>query len=141
MANSQHCDEILIAKINKGKKIVDSIIKFCQENNIISAWITGIGAISNVKLAFYDLSKKTFIKKELKQELEIVSLSGNIGLLKKKHIAHIHIALSDKKMNTFGGHLEEATVAATCEVKLEIFDQPIIRKYDPEIGLNLIQIN
>lgn len=140
MTNHQHGSDILIARINKGNKIVDSIIKFCQENNISSAWITGIGAVSNVKLAFYDLNKKNFIKKEFKKELEIVSLSGNIGLLKKKHVAHLHIVLSDKNMVAFGGHLDEAIVAATCEVKLEIFDQPIIRKYDPEIGLNLIQI-
>lgn len=140
MANSQHNSDILIARINKGNKIVDSIIKFCQENEIASAWITGIGAVSDVKLAFYDLNKKTFIKKEFKQELEIASLIGNIGLLKKKHVAHLHVILSDKNMAAFGGHLDEATVAATCEIKLEIFDHPIIRKYDPEIGLNLIQI-
>ena len=140
MANSQHSSDILIARINKGNKIVDSIIKFCQENNISSAWITGIGAISEVKLAFYNLNKKTFTKKELKKELEIVSLSGNIGLLKKKHVAHLHVVLSDKNMIAFGGHLDEAIVAATCEIKLELFDHPIRREFDPDIGLNLIQI-
>ncbi|MFA4872307.1 MAG: PPC domain-containing DNA-binding protein [Patescibacteria group bacterium] len=140
MSECEHNNDILIAKINKGKKIVDSIIGFCQENNITGAWVTGIGAVSKAKLAFYDLSKKSFSKKEIKNPLEIASLSGNIGLLDRKLVAHIHTVLSDKEMTTFAGHLEEATVAATCEIKLEIFDQPIIRKFDPDIGLNLIQI-
>lgn len=141
MADCQHNSDILIARINKGQKIVGSIIDFCQKNNIEGAWITGIGAVSNAKLALYNLSKKTYSKKKLAGPLEIASMSGNIGLLNNKHVAHIHVVLSDKKMTAFGGHLEEATVSATCEIKLELFDHPITRKYDPKIGLNLIQIN
>lgn len=140
MVDCQHSNEVLIARINKSDKIVESIIKFCRENNILSAWITGIGTVSEAKLAFYDLNKKTFLTKKFKRHLEIASLSGNVGLLNKRHVAHLHIVLSDNKMIAIGGHLEEATVAATCEIRLELFDHPIIRKHDEEIGLNLIQI-
>lgn len=141
MTNCEHSSEILIARINKGEKVVGSILDFCQKNNIAGAWITGIGAISKAKLALYNLDKKTYIKKELNGPFEIASMSGNIGLLNKKHIAHIHVVISDKLMNAFGGHLEEAIVSATCEIKIELFDQPISRKYDRDIGLNLIQIS
>lgn len=140
MSQCQHQNEVLIAKINRGEKIVASILKFCQQNKINGAWINGIGAISDIELALYNLDKKSFSKKQLIGPFEITSLSGNVGLLKKKHVAHLHIVISDQKMNAFGGHLEEATVSATCELKIEIFDQPIKRKYDPKIGLNLIEI-
>ena len=143
MTNSMHeCgSDILIARINKGEKVVKSILAFCSSNNIEGAWITGIGALSEASLASYDLENKNYIKKTLKGSLEICSLVGNIGIKDKEQIAHIHVVLSDDKMAAFGGHLDEATVAATCEIKVEIFDHPIVRKFDEEIGLNLIQIN
>ena len=134
-------NDVLVARINKGEKLVGSIINFCKTNNISGAWITGLGAVSSAKLAFYNLENKKFIKKNIKSSLEICSLTGNIGIKDKEYLAHLHVVLSDEKMTVFGGHLEEATVAATCELKLEIFDHPIVRKFDEEIGLNLIEIN
>lgn len=142
MPDTMHeCDsDILIARINQGEKVVESIINFCKNNGIKGAWISGIGAVASADLALYDLAKKEYTKKELMGPLEICSLLGNVGTMDDKYLAHIHVVLSDKDMKAFGGHLEEATVAATCELKVEIFDHPIVRKHDPEIGLNLIEI-
>lgn len=143
MSNSMHeCgSDILVARINKGEKVVESILNFCKSNKISGAWIAGLGALSSAKLALYDLENKKYIKKTIKGPLEICSLIGNVGIKDKEHLAHIHVVLSDEKMVAFGGHLEEATVAATCELKVEIFDHPIVRKMDEEIGLNLIEIS
>ena len=142
MSNTMHeCDsDVLIARINKGEKVMKSILNFCKNSNIDGAWISGLGAFSEARLALYDLENKKYIKKNIKGPLEICSLVGNIGIKDKEHVAHIHVVLSDNKMAAFGGHLEEATVAATCELKVEIFDHPIIRKYNKDIGLNLIKI-
>lgn len=142
MSDTMHecSSDILIARINKGEKVIESLLEFCRNNGIEGAWITGLGALSSAKLALYDLENKKYIKKEIKGPLEICSLDGNIALYDNEQVAHIHLVLSNDKMSAFGGHLEEATVAATCELKVEIFDHPIIRKNDPEIGLNLIEI-
>lgn len=143
MSDTMHeCDsDILIARINKGEKVVESIIKFCKNFGIEGAWITGLGALNSAELALYNLDKKEYTKKSLSGPLEICSLIGNIGTKDGELVAHIHVVLSDDKMNAFGGHLNEAVVAATCELKVEIFDHPITRKHDKEIGLNLIEIN
>ena len=90
MSQCQHQNEVLIAKINRGEKIVASILKFCQQNKINGAWVCGIGAISEIKLALYNLDKKNYSKKRLTGPFEIASLSGNVGLLKSKHVAHLH---------------------------------------------------
>ena len=142
MSDTMHeCDsDILIARINKGEKVIESILNFCKNSGIEGAWISGIGAFASADLALYNLSKKEYTKKSLKGPFEICSLIGNVGIKDEKHIAHIHVVLSDDKMNAYGGHLNEAVVAATCELKVEIFDHPITRKHDEEIGLNLIEI-
>lgn len=127
---------ILILK--KGDLLAKNLLEFCSKNNITSAWVSGIGAISEVSLAFYHLDQKTFSKKKIKKELEVASLGGNIGLLDGKIVSHLHIVLSDKEMHTFGGHLDEAIVAATCELSIVSLPSQIIRRHSQEIGLNLI---
>lgn len=129
-----------ILRVDKGEKIVEVLLQFCEQNQIFGAWISGLGAISRVKLACYNLDKKKYIAKEFNGKFEIVSLVGNIGKLEKKAVAHLHMVISDAKMDTYGGHLEEATVAATCEIKIETLDVDLTRKHNPEIGLNLIEL-
>jgi len=132
--------EIMILRINKGSKIVKSIVDFCSKNEIDGAWVTGLGAVSKATVGLYDLETKGYHKKDLKGPFEIASLVGNVGVARKKTRAHIHVVLTDKKMKAFGGHLDEAVVAATCEVKLEILEVELTRKHDEEIGLDLINL-
>lgn len=130
--------QTLVLVLEKDEEIVSSLIKFCVDNDISGAWLAGIGAVSQAELALYDLLKKEYYNKVVKGPLEIANLNGNIAQKGKETIAHIHAVLSDKNMKAYGGHLISATVAATCEIKLDIFDQLLKRKYNDRIGLNLI---
>lgn len=129
-----------VIKINKGEEIISSLLSFCEKNKIKAAWIWGLGAISEANLAAYILKDKKYFKKKLKDNLEIASLTGNITSLEKKLVAHVHVVLSDKKMIAYGGHLNSAIVAATCEIFIQPIKENIKRKYDPHIGLNLLDI-
>lgn len=53
---------------------------------------------------------------------------------------HLHIVLGDEKFQAYGGHLKNAVVSATCEIAIFELDSKIKRKYDDEIGLNLLDI-
>jgi len=53
---------------------------------------------------------------------------------------HLHINLSDNKLNSFGGHLNSAIVSATCEFIIEDFGEDIDRFADEASGLNLLKI-
>jgi hypothetical protein len=128
----------LILRLNRGDELISSLIKYCEEKKIVSAWIWGIGAVSYVELSAYDLEHKKYIDNKIKDDLEISSLSGNIGLLDNKLVAHLHAVVSDWKTNSFGGHLNKATVSATCELIINPIEFKIVRKHDKEIGLNLI---
>lgn len=127
-----------ILRLNKGDEVISSIIKFCEKKKIESAWIWGIGAVSYVELSAYDLKSKKYIDNKIKDNLEISSLTGNIGEMDNKLVAHIHAIVSDWKTNSFGGHLKKAIVAATCEVIINPIEYKIVRKQNEETGLNLI---
>lgn len=126
-----------IIRLFKGEKIIDSITKFCEDKKINSGIFHGIGAVLSIELAFYDLKKKIYTFKKINKLMEIVSLTGNIALLKDKHILHTHIVLSDDKMKAFGGHLKEAIVGGACEIVLTDLQVKIKREYDQDTGLNL----
>ncbi|OQB05948.1 MAG: hypothetical protein BWY19_00615 [bacterium ADurb.Bin212] len=130
--------QTLVLVLKKDEEIVAEIKKYCQTNKITGGWLSGLGAVSGVELAFYNLKDKRFTQKKIDQELEIVSLVGNVATLDNDTTTHIHAVLSDINMKPIAGHLISATVAATCEIKLEVFDQAIKRKYNDHIGLNLI---
>lgn len=114
-------------------------MSFCKDNNISSAWVQAIGAVSEADISAYDLAAKEYIKKHLEGMLEIANLTGNIGTLNNELVPHIHITVADREFRAFGGHLDRAIVAATCEILIAPLDCEIIRKHDPEIGLNLIE--
>jgi len=126
--------------LKKGDEAISELISFCHKNEIQSGWFSGLGAAQSAKLAIYDLDKKEYIRKEVSGILEILSYTGNISLLGDKTIVHSHVTLSDETFAAFGGHVDELTIAATCEIVLHSLDIELIRKFDEGIGLNLLEL-
>ena len=146
-----------VIRLEKGEEIVETITDFCEDNLISGASIKGIGGISSCEIAYLSRKQKEYLKKEfvaskiIKNEdenaiFELLNLQGNITLVNGKVFLHAHVILSDKDMNTFGGHLVKAIISPTCELFLEeVKDEDnnrimIKRKKDDESGLNLIDL-
>ena len=70
-------DKIFVS-LEKGDEIIDCIYKIIENEEIPFGWINGIGAIQNIIMGSYSLSKKNYIKKQFKGEFELTSLIGNI---------------------------------------------------------------
>lgn len=124
--------------IEKDEMIMDSITRFCIEKGIRNAKLSGIGAVKNTEIGAYDTIAKEYVKKKFNGVLELVSLEGNITLKDSSPFAHAHVVLSDHKMNTFGGHLFETTVAAVGEFFLREFDADAYRELNEDVGLPCI---
>ena len=122
-----------ILKLEKGEEVIAALAKFCEDNDIKSGCIAGIGATNNASINYYDLEKGKYISKKFSDKnYEIISLNGNISLLQGKPFTHIHIALGDSDYNVFGGHLESAVISVTCEITINMADNVINRKLDDE---------
>lgn len=130
----------IIIRIDKGEEIVESLKKVCKENDITLGLVSGIGATDKVKIGLFDVATKKYHSKELIGDYEIAPLSGNISTMDNKIYLHLHINLCDSNHNSFGGHLNSAIVSATFECIIDIIDGSIDRKFNEEIGLNLIYI-
>lgn len=129
-----------IIRLKKGDEVVRSILELAHAKNIKSAFLHAIGAVSEVELAIYDLETKSYSKEKFAGKFEIASLSGNIGRLDGNPVAHIHGVFSKDDFSTVAGHINSATVGATCEICLTEFNEDLERKEDKAIGLNLLDI-
>ncbi|NQV17634.1 MAG: DNA-binding protein [Armatimonadetes bacterium] len=138
--NFKRFGERFVIRIDKEEKIVETLTKICVENNITLGIISGIGAVCGARIGMFKPKEKKYVTTELLGDYEITSLNGNISIMNGEVYLHLHINLADEKQKTFGGHLNEAVVSATCEVVIEKVEGSIEREYDNETGLNLLKI-
>ena len=124
-----------LINIDKDEKVVETLTRFCKENGIKNAKLSGIGAVKETEIGAYDLPNKEYIKKEYSEILELLSLEGNVALKDGEPFIHAHVVLSDHNMQTLGGHLFETTVGVAGEFFLTQFDGNAYRELKPDIGL------
>lgn len=125
--------------IDKDEPLVATLTNFATQQSLAGGLISGIGALKDVELGYYDLHNKEYIRKTFNEmDYELISLSGNISLKESKPFIHVHASLGDMDFNVFGGHLFEATVAVTTEIFITPLGVMPERRFDQCIGLALI---
>lgn len=129
-----------IIRMFKGEKVIETLTKFCEKENIRGAYFHGLGAVSEAEFGYYDLSKKEYAFTKYNNMMEVVSMTGNVALFKGDTVLHVHGIFSDTENKTLGGHIKEAMVGVTVEVHVTDCEERIERKYDEEIGLNLMEL-
>src|SRR3989339_1684823 len=118
----------LIIRLEKGDEIIESLTKLCAEHGVQSATVSGIGATDDVEIGFYDPKTEVYISRKFTADnIEIVSLTGNITLRGGEPFPHIHILIANDDYQTYAGHLLSARISVTCEIILDIWDEPISR--------------
>lgn len=130
-----------IIALDKGEEIIQALIDFVKTENIKLATFSAIGAVSSATIGSYELSTKSYHWKDFSGDLEVTSLNGNVVLLKGEQFIHAHINISDENLQVFGGHLKKAIIGATLEVVVELIDGKVERKFNEDIGLNLLDIS
>lgn len=130
--------QLYMGKLRHGADLLDELTTLCRENNVSLGRVQAIGAVQKARLAYYDQLTRIYEFFDLDQALEITMLTGNISLKDGEPMVHVHVTLSDKDGNAFGGHLAQGTVIFACEYIIEGFDGPEFnRTFDEETGLPL----
>lgn len=131
--------EHFVVSIEKGEEIVAALQELCIEQDIKLGVISGIGAVNRFKIGLFETVLKQYHAREFSGEYEITALNGNVSTMDNITYIHLHINVSDREFNTFGGHLNSAIVSAACEVVIHRIDGVVDREFNEEIGLNLIK--
>lgn len=132
-------DGSMMVILNRGDSLVATLTQVMSEHNVKGGLISGIGAIKDVELGYYELENQTYVRRKfLNEDFELLSLSGNISIKENVPYVHLHTVLGKKDFSTFGGHLFEAVVAVTAEITVIPLGLMPRRELDSAVGLALI---
>lgn len=123
-----------------GDEIASSLARFASEQKLAGSSFKAIGALSSVKLAWLDWKTKKYQPSVvLDEQVELVSLIGDIALKDGQPQVHAHVVVAKSDGTAHGGHLVQAYVRPTCEVVLTESPKHLQKQIDPESGLALIR--
>jgi predicted DNA-binding protein with PD1-like motif len=122
-----------------GDEVVSTLERFAAEQCLTASRFTAIGAFMSVKLGYFDWQSKVYEKTAIEEQLEVLSLVGDIALADGKPKLHAHVVLGRRDTTTRGGHLLEARVRPTLEVLLTDAPRHLRRRFDAASGLALIE--
>jgi predicted DNA-binding protein with PD1-like motif len=123
---------------HKGDEALSGLTDFAIQNKIGDAHFTAIGAVSSATLAWLDLTKKVYRRIPVSEQVEVVSLIGDIANFNGKPIVHMHAVFSRSNGSTIGGHVFELDVNPTLEVFITVNKTPLNKKPDDASGMKLI---
>ncbi len=130
---------MLVAEV--GDEACSVITAFARENNINAASVAGIGAFENASLAFFDIGTKEYRNIPVEDQTEVLSLVGDITLDEDgMPLPHLHAVLGFSDGHTRGGHFLKGVVKPTLEVVIRETPSQLKRKFHPELGLALIDV-
>ena len=134
--NYRKVNDKFFVSLQTGDLINESLRLIAVEENILNAWINGIGAIDNVKVGYMDVNNKKYQKRNFDEHYELLSLIGNITYKDGEPFVHTHVTFSNTECNVFGGHLFDAKITATGEIVLSLADSKIDREYNDNVGIH-----
>ena len=117
---------------------VAEIERFAREHGLAGAHFTGIGAFRDAVVAFFEWESKRYRDIPVREQVEVLSLTGDIAESAEGAKVHAHAVLGRADGSAVGGHLRAAHVRPTLEVVLEETLAHLVRVHDPESGLALI---
>jgi predicted DNA-binding protein with PD1-like motif len=121
-----------------GQEVMRGLLAFARKHQLVAGHLTGIGAVSDAVVGYFDPQKKTYLHNHEKGQAEVLSLTGNLALDNDEPFFHVHVALGLRDGSARGGHLFEATVRPTVELVLNTYPRAVRRKIDPDTGLPLL---
>jgi predicted DNA-binding protein with PD1-like motif len=125
----------------KDDEAVQELTRFAKQHDLAASHFTAIGAFKNAVLGFFDREKKDYKKIPINEQVEVLSLIGDIALSGGEPKLHAHVVLGKADGAACGGHLLQARVWPTLEVVLTESPAHLRRKLDAETGLALIDIS
>jgi uncharacterized protein len=127
--------------MDTGDEIVDCLQRFAASQHLAGSSFKAIGALSYVKLGWFNWKAKRYeVAAELNEQVELLSLLGDVALKDGKPQVHGHAVVGRREGTAYGGHLMQARVRPTCELVLTESPEHLQKQIDPESGLALIRL-
>jgi hypothetical protein len=126
--------------LETGDEVMASLQAFAVRHRLSASHFTAIGAFSDAVLGFFDLRARDYRPILVEEQVEVLSLVGDVALEDGRPKVHAHVVIGDWRGNARGGHLLKARVRPTLEVIITETPAHLHRRHDPASGLALIKV-
>jgi predicted DNA-binding protein with PD1-like motif len=133
-------DSRIQLRVASGEHAHDAIAEVLRSEKVGYATLTGLGAVRWVRLAYWNSATKHYEEHEVEEQLEVVSLVGNVSLRDDEPFLHWHISLGRSDLSIFGGHFLDAIVHPNLEVWLQRESEAVHRRVEATSGLALMDL-
>jgi predicted DNA-binding protein with PD1-like motif len=125
-----------------GEEVVAGLRQFARDHRLTGAHLTAIGAFERVTLGFFDVTKKDYTRIAIREQVELMSLVGNIAQDDKGDPKlHAHVVVGKSDGSAHGGHLLDAYVRPTLEVVVVEASRHLRRTMRGEFGPALLDLS
>jgi uncharacterized protein len=125
-------------RLDRGEDLLARLTDFFVDQRIGSAVLSGIGAIEETTLGYFDVARREYSRIDYPGSMELVSLSGNLAWAGDEPIIHAHAVISGPDGIAHAGHLFAARISVTGEVMVWTAGERRQRALDDTTGLRLI---
>jgi uncharacterized protein len=106
-----------VVVLDAGEEILSSLTNFAKAQRLKGSSFHAIGALSRVELGWFNWeSKKYQTVVRFDEQVELLSLIGDIAIKDSEPQIHAHLVVGRADGTAHGGHLLNATVRPTCEL-------------------------
>jgi len=129
--------------VETGEEVLAGLDLFARHIGIDAATFTGVGAISEGTLGYFDPDISDYREIPVDQQSGVVSLLGSITRSAGNGMdpqVHGHLVVAGADGRALGGHLMRAMVRPTLEVVVTETPAHLQRREDPSTGLALIDL-
>jgi predicted DNA-binding protein with PD1-like motif len=136
----QQFDSRFQLRIESGEEVGATLNQFFVANDISFAQITGLGAVRSATVSYWNSTIQQYETHPLEEQMEVVSLIGNVSIREGEPFAHIHLGLGRKDLALIGGHFNAAVAHPMLEIWLTPIDGIVTRTLDESCGLFLMDL-
>ncbi|WP_238349617.1 PPC domain-containing DNA-binding protein [Chryseobacterium cucumeris] len=134
--SARKVDHIYIVSIENHSNIVETLTDFIQNQNIRAGEVTGIGAVSEATLRFFNPATKKYVDRTFKEQMEVTNISGNVSEIEGKQTLHLHITLGRQDYTALAGHLLDAKIQGAGEFIFYPLATRVVKIKNEETGIN-----
>ena len=129
-----------VLRLDPGEEIVASLTRLVEQEQVQLGSVTAIGAANDVTIGIFSTQEKQYHARRYQGDYEISALVGNVTRKEGEPYLYLHITIGNPVTGeVHAGHLTSATISATLELFLQVWDGQVGRKFSDQVGLNLFR--
>jgi hypothetical protein len=122
--------DFVVVRFQDGERFPDALLSLGIKAGAI---LGGVGMLRELVLAYWN--GKEYVREEVPEPVELLSLQGNFGTKEGEIVVHAHVVAGKEGGAAVGGHLMEGTVHNTAEVVIVELPGVVMERKPESAGL------